>query len=435
MKLIHPAKARGKKIVAVVGAGFAGFNAVKALANKNDVQVVLIDERNHHLFQPLLYQVATAGLDPSDIAVPIRAQFSKNLNVEIHMERVEKVHLKQKLISNSSSLELKRPIHFEYDYLVLACGARHSYFGRPEWEEFAPGLKTLEQAIEIRTRILSIYEHAESEINPERRAALLSFVVVGGGPTGVELAGAIADISKTVLLHDFRNIDPSLTKIILVEAGPRILSQFSEDLSLSAAEDLKSIGVDVRVSTRVEDITLEGVQTSKEFIFSRCVLWAAGVQASPLAFDEDVERDGAGRIKVNADLSIPGYPEVFVTGDLAAIELGPNRLVPGLAPAAIQAGRYAAKKILASIRGKTIGDFKYFDKGLMATIGKNRAIVEAGRFRMTGFLAWSAWFFIHILYLVGFKNRVAVMVQWTWSYLFSKRGARLITEKEWRLKK
>ena len=434
MKIIHPAKAKGKKIVAVVGAGFAGFNAVKTLANKRDVQVILIDERNHHLFQPLLYQVATAGLDPSDIAVPIRAQFSTNSNVEIHMEKVESVHLKQKLISNSSAIELKKTIHLDYDYLILACGARHSYFGKPEWEQFAPGLKTLEQAIEIRTRILSIFERAESEINPLLRSALLSFVVVGGGPTGVELAGAIADISKTVLLHDFRNIDPSQTKVILVEAGPRILSQFSEDLSLSAKKDLESLGVDVRVSTLVQDITSDGVQTNKEFIKSRCVLWAAGVQASPLEFDEDVARDRAGRIIVNPDLSIPGFPEVFVTGDLAAVPWGPNQWVPGLAPAAMQAGRYAAKKILANINGKTVDDFKYYDKGLMATIGKNRAIVQAGRFKMRGFLAWMAWFFIHVLYLVGFKNRVAVMVQWTWSYLFSKRGARLITESEWRLK-
>jgi NADH:ubiquinone reductase (H+-translocating) len=434
MKIIHPAKAKGKKIVAVVGAGFAGFNAVKALANKRDVQVILIDERNHHLFQPLLYQVATAGLDPSDIAVPIRAQFSTNSNVEIHMEKVERVHLKQKLISNSSAIELKKAIHLDYDYLILACGARHSYFGKPQWEQFAPGLKTLEQAIEIRTRILSIFERAESEINPVLRSALLSFVVVGGGPTGVELAGAIADISKTVLLHDFRNIDPSQTKIILLEAGPRILSQFSEDLSLSAKKDLESLGVDVRVSTRVQDITIDGVQTTKEFIKSRCVLWAAGVEASPIAFDEDVARDPAGRIIVNPDLSIPGFPEVFVTGDLAAVPWGPNQWVPGLAPAAMQAGRYAAKKILANINGKTVDDFKYYDKGLMATIGKNRAIVQAGRFKMRGFLAWMAWFFIHVLYLVGFKNRVAVMVQWTWSYLFSKRGARLITEREWRLK-
>ncbi len=433
MKLVHSAKAKGKKIVVVVGAGFAGFKATQVLANKSDIQVVLIDQRNHHLFQPLLYQVATAGLDPSDIAVPIRAEFSKNSNVEIHMGKVEKIYLKEKFISGDGTAESKEPIQLEFDYLILACGARHSYFGRREWEEFAPGLKTLEQAVEIRTRILSIFERAENELNPEVRSALLSFVIVGGGPTGVELAGAIADISKTVLVHDFRNIDPSQTKIILVEAGPRILAQFDEDLSQIATRDLMYLGVDVRTSTRVEGITKTGVQTSKEFIKSHCVLWAAGVEAAPMLFDEIIKTDGAGRIKVNGDLSIPLHPNIFVAGDLASIEMANKTFVPGLAPAAMQAGGYVAKKILSLIREKPIPDFVYVDKGLMATIGRNRALVQSGRFKMKGFPAWMAWFFIHIYYLVGFKNRLTVIAQWGWSYLFCKRGSRIITESKWRL--
>ncbi|WP_409479537.1 NAD(P)/FAD-dependent oxidoreductase [Pseudobdellovibrio sp. HCB154] len=434
MKLTHPGKDKGKKIVVIVGGGFAGLNAAKTLADESEVEVVLIDQRNHHLFQPLLYQVATAGLNPSDIAVPIRAQFSDNENVEVHLGKIEKVQLKERTIANRAHSQLEESIFLEYDYLILACGARHSYFGNNAWQEFAPGLKTLEQATEIRKRILSIYERAENEVNPEIRSTLLNFVVVGGGPTGVELAGAIADISRTVLLNDFKNIDPAQTRVILVEAGPRVLAQFSEDLSKKAKEDLEDLGVEVRTSTRVEKITADGVYIPNEFIKSNCVLWAAGVQAAPINFDEDVERDRAGRIKVNPDLSLPNHPEVFVVGDLASIQMGENQFVPGLAPAAIQGGAYAGKKILSLIRGQKIDNFKYFDKGQMATIGRNRALMQAGRLKMTGFMAWMAWFFIHILYLVGFKNRVAVMTQWAWSYLFSKRGARLITESEWRLK-
>lgn len=428
MKLVHPKKAQGKKIVVIVGGGFAGLNAAKTLADAPEVQVILLDQRNHHLFQPLLYQVATAGLNPSDIAVPIRAQFSDNSNIEVHLEKVGQVSLQQDSVTNS-----KGTMHLSYDYLILALGARHSYFAHPEWEEFAPGLKTLEQATEIRKRILSIFERAESEMNPEVRSALLSFVVVGGGPTGVELAGAIADISRTVLINDFKNIDPTQAKVILVEAGPRILAQFSDDLSARAAKDLNDLGVDVKVATRVENINSDGVQIPGEFIKSKCVLWAAGVQASPLGFDVEIEKDRAGRIKVQGDLSIPKYPQVFVAGDMASIPLG-EQFVPGLAPAAIQGGEYVAKKILANIRGQEIKDFKYFDKGQMAAIGKNRALLQAGGFKMTGFLAWLAWFFIHILYLVGFKNRFSVMAQWAWSYMFSKRGSRLITDSEWRLK-
>lgn len=434
MKLTHPEKKNGKKIVVIIGGGFAGLNAAKTFADKPEVHVILIDQRNHHLFQPLLYQVATAGLDPGDIAVPIRAQFSDNKNIEVHLAKIDKIILSEKTILSNQFKKLEEHLNFEYDYLILACGATHSYFANPEWEEHAPGLKTLEQATEIRKRILSIYELAENEIDPELRSSLLNFVVVGAGPTGVELAGAIADISRTVLSNDFKNIDPAQAKITLIEAGDRVLSQFSEDLSARAERDLKELGVDVRTKVRVENITAEGVQVHNEFIKSKCVIWAAGVQASTMNFDLNIDRDKAGRIKVNADLSLPSYPEVFVAGDLAAIQWKDNQIVPGLAPAAIQSGQYAAKKILADIRNKSMINFKYFDKGQMATIGRNRALAQSGKLKMTGFVAWMAWLFIHILYLVGFKNRITVMFQWGWSYLFSKRGSRLITDNQWRLK-
>lgn len=424
-KKIHSSN---KKNVVIVGSGFAGLNAAKGLSNYPDVQVLLIDQRNHHLFQPLLYQVATAGLNPSDIAVPIRAQFSDAINVNVQMSKVESIDLEKKLITSHSLHETNQTIKIQFDYLVLACGAKHSYFAHPEWEDLAPGLKTLEHATEIRKRILSIYELAESEPNEEIRKDLLSFVVVGGGPTGVELAGAIADISRTVLINDFKNIDPTQTKVTLIEAGPRILSQFSEGLSQAAVKDLNSLGVDVMLSTLVIDITKDGVHTTDTFIASRCVIWAAGVQAAKILFEQEVEKDKAGRIKVTSDLSIPGYPDVFVAGDLACIQMDNNTIVPGLAPAAIQAGRYVAKKILASIHNVPMKNFKYFDKGQMATIGKNKAIMQLGKFTMTGFFAWIAWFFIHIIYLVGFKNRISVISIWAWSYLFSKRGSRLITD-------
>ena len=429
MQIKKPAREPGQKVVVVLGGGFAGLNAAKQLANEPEVFVVLIDQRNHHLFQPLLYQVATAGLSPGDIAVPIRSQFAHTPNVQVHWGEVTAVDLKEQVVRSSVS-ELK----IEFDYLVLACGARHSYFGHPEWEEYAPGLKTLEQAIEIRRRILSAFENAENEPDPETQKALLNFVVVGGGPTGVELAGAIADISRTVLVNDFRRIDPSSAKVILVEMLPRLLAAFDEELAEKAKQDLTELGVEVRTSARVERIDAEGVQVGSEFIPSRSVLWAAGVQAARLEIEPPVEMDRAGRIKVNGDLSIPGYENVFVVGDMASLELAPGKIVPGLAPAALQEGRHAAKVILSSIRGEGRPAFRYIDKGQMATIGKYRAVMESGRLKMSGRFAWLAWLFVHVFYLIGFKNRVAVMAQWAWSYLFSKRGARLITETQWKLK-
>lgn len=426
-RIKHPAKYLGKKIVVVVGGGFAGLTAAKQLANRKDVFVILIDERNHHLFQPLLYQVATAGLNPADIAVPIRAQFSKTKNIEVHKVSVSEVDLEQKIVRLPYS-------EVEFDYLVLACGAQHSYFANPEWEEHAPGLKSLEQATEIRRRILSAFEKAESEFDANRQRAFLTFVVIGGGPTGVEMAGAISDISRTVLVHDFHRIDPSQAKVVLLEAGPRVLASFTEDLSRQTVRDLHEIGVEVRTSARVTHIDKYCVQIGDEVIPSRTKIWAAGVQASKMGFKQEIKRDRAGRIHVNKDLSIPEYPFAFVVGDMAACEIAPGKIIPGVAPAAIQAGEHVAKVILSAIYRQPRPAFKFADKGQMATIGKNRAVANTGTFKMTGYIAWLAWLFVHVFYMIGFKNRFAVMIQWGWSYIFSKRGTRLITEKGWKLK-
>lgn len=431
MRVIHPARAAGRKIVLIVGGGFAGLNAAKRLSRESDLQVVLIDQRNHHLFQPLLYQVATAGLNPADIAVPIRAQFQDDENVEVHLGRIEAVDLQQRLA-------IAGPLEMEYDALILACGAQHSYFGHAEWEEFAPGLKTLEQATEIRRRLLSAFEFAENEFDRARQKAALTFVVVGGGPTGVELAGAIADISRTVIVNDFRRIDPSQAHIVLVEAGPRILPAFPEELSRRGQRDLEELGVEVRTGAKVDEIDAEGVRIGGDRIAARTVLWAAGVEARHLEFMPAVATDRAGRIQVQPDLSIPGFPEAFVAGDMAALEMAPGIPVPGVAPAAVQAGLHAAERAVRRLHGiaenAERSTFRYRDKGLMATIGKSRALTWSGRLKLTGYLAWLAWLFVHVFYLIGFKNRVAVMMQWIWSYLFSKRGSRLITDKEWRLR-
>lgn len=418
------------KIVIVIGAGFAGLNATKELANKPGLQVLLIDQKNHHLFQPLLYQVATAGLNPSDIAVPIRAQFDDAANVHVHLGRIEEVYLKEKFIRTKQG----HKIH--YDYLVVACGAKHSYFGKPEWEEFAPGLKTIEQATEIRRRILLAFENAENETDESKRNNFLNFVVVGGGPTGVEMAGAIADISQTVLTKDFKQINTRNAKVMLIEAGPRVLGAFGEELAAKARRDLVSLGVEVRTGVRVTEINDEGVQVDGgEFIPAKTVIWAAGVQASKLVFVPEISRDKSGRIAVEADFSLKEYPDVFVAGDMAAFTLPDGKTLPGLAPVAIQAGHHAAQMILNSQRGKPRFSFEYLDKGQMATIGKRKAVARIGNFKLSGYPAWLGWLFVHVLYLIGFKNKIAVLLQWAWSYLFSRRGSRLITEREWKLEK
>lgn len=427
MRLRHPRAEKGQKTVMIIGGGFAGLAAGKALANKEAVHVVMIDQRNHHLFQPLLYQVATAGLNPADIAVPIRAQFSDDKNVEVHLGRVTEVNLQEKYLADGD-------VQISFDYLILACGAQHSYFGNPQWEEFAPGLKTVEQATEIRRRILSAFENAENELDPKKQKTLLNFVVIGAGPTGVELAGAIADIARTVLVEDFRRINPADARVVLVEAGPKILAAFDEKLGTHALNDLRELGVEVRLNARVENISAAGVQIGAELIETKTAFWAAGVQASKLNLGPHIETDRAGRIKVGKDFSVPNHPDVFVIGDMASYELSPGIFLPGLAPAAMQAGRYVADVILKSVQNETHKDFKFLDKGQMATIGKRKAISQYGSLRITGFMAWMAWLFVHVFYLIGFKNRISVMAQWMWSYIFSKRGARLITEREWKLK-
>ena len=423
MKIHVPERSEGKKIVGIVGAGFAGLNAARSFADSPEFHVVLIDQRNHHLFQPLLYQVATAGLNVADIAVPIRSQFSDIKNVEVHLGKIDIVDLENKTLKSEGLEE-----EFGFDYLILACGVQHSYFGRPDWEEFAPGLKTLEQATEIRRRILSAFELAENEMDKKKQESLMTFIIVGAGPTGVELAGAIADISKTVLVHDFKRIDPSKAKVVLIEAGSRVLASFSESLSSQTEEALKTLGVEVRTSTRVKDINSDGVQVENEFISSQIVLWAAGVEASKMKVMPEVKKDRAGRIIVKEDLSIEGFKDCFVIGDMASRETSPKRLVPGVAPAAIQMGKFVADVIQTNSRRA----FVYKDKGQMATIGKHKAVMSFQNIESTGFIAWIAWLFIHIFYLIGFKNKLAVFFQWGWNYVLSKRGARLIISKEWR---
>jgi NADH:ubiquinone reductase (H+-translocating) len=411
----------------VVGAGFAGLNAAKKLATNEKLRVILVDHRNHHLFQPLLYQVATAGLSPADIAVPIRVQFRHAPNVEIHLGHVDGVNLERRTVFGEGH-------ELPFDYLILACGARHSYFGHPEWEEFAPGLKTLEQATEIRRRILVAFEHAENELDADRQRAYLTFVVVGGGPTGVELAGAIADISRTAMRGDFRRIDPSKSHVVLIEAAPRVLTTFSEELSEHARRDLIDIGVEVRTHAKVDAIDAEGVTVGTEKLHARTVFWAAGVQAERIRLIPAPEADRASRIKVTNDFSVPGHPHVFVVGDMASLEIAPGKPLPGVAPAAIQAGEHAAEMILRDLVGEPRKPFTYRDKGSMATIGKSRAVAEIRTLKLTGRIAWIVWLVVHVYSLIGFRNRLAVLFTWVWSYMFSRREARLITEKEWRLR-
>lgn len=413
------------KKVAIIGGGFAGLNAAKRLAGRPGVEVLLFDGRNHHLFQPLLYQVATAGLSPAEIAAPIRGILADTANTQVTLAKIEGIDLQARKITSGDS-------SWNYDYLVLACGATQSYFGHPEWEEFAPGLKTVEQATEIRRRLLLAFEMAEKEKDAEKQKALLTFVIVGGGPTGVELAGAIAEISRHTLTKDFRNIDPSRTRVILIEAGERVLASFSDDLSKKAARDLEALGVQIWTRSRVTKITAEDVSLGSEVVRTKTVLWAAGVGANALNAKLGVPLDGAGRVIVENDLSIPGHPEVFVLGDQAHFREEDGKPLPGLAPVAMQQGRHVAKVILDSIAGRPRAKFRYLDKGQMATIGRRRAVLQAGKFEMSGFFAWAAWLFVHIYYLIGFKNRFFVFYQWAWSYVTFQKGARLIVDKEWR---
>jgi NADH dehydrogenase len=407
--------------VVIVGGGFAGLYTAKALKRRS-VRVTVIDRRNYHLFQPLLYQVATAALSPADIAAPIRSILRRQANTIVLLAEATAINLAQRAVV------LEDGSHLSYDYLVLATGARHSYFGHDAWETLAPGLKSLEDALEIRRRVLLAFEAAERETAPEIRNALLTFVVVGGGPTGVELAGALAEIAAYTMVRDFRSIDPTQARILLLEAGPRILPTFSEALALRAEEDLKRLGVEVRTNTPVTGIEPDAVILTDKHTATYTVLWAAGVTASPLAQTLGVPLDRAGRVLVEPDLTIKGHPEVFVIGDLAALnDPATGRLLPGVATVAIQQGRATAANIRRAGIGQPYEPFAYKDRGSMATIGRARAVAALHRIQLTGFIAWVVWLIVHIYFLIGFENRLLVMIQWAWAYCTLQRGARLIT--------
>ena len=414
------------KRVVIVGGGFAGLNAAKGLGRVDGVEVTLIDKHNHHLFQPLLYQVAMAGLSPADIAAPIRHMLARYANIRVLLGSVQSINIAQRTVVADIG-------EFPYDYLILCCGATHAYFGHNEWEQYAPGLKTLEQATEIRRRVLTAFENAERTSDPEERRKYLTFAIVGGGPTGVELAGAIGEMSRFTLAKDFRSINARSARIVLIEAGPRILPAFSEAQAERAVRDLEKLGVEVRTSHKVTSIDADGVQAGNEHLRAATVLWAAGVKASPLAQQAGLEVDAQGRVIVRPDLSVPGHPEVFVAGDQAVFTHQTGKPLPGTAPVAMQQGRYLARTIAAELNGRPRQPFHFVDKGQMATIGRSRAILEIGRVRMSGFLAWIAWLAVHIYYLTGFQNRLLVVLQWAWSYLTFGRGARLIVGKEWRI--
>src|SRR5579871_283697 len=404
--------------VVIVGGGFGGMNAARALKNA-PVQITLIDRNNHHLFQPLLYQVATAGLSPADIATPIRGIFSRQRNVEVMMAEVQGVDTRRQVV-------LLPDREVPYDYLILATGATDNYFGHDEWAQYAHALKTIPQATAIRREVLMAFEAAEIEADPIKRNALLTFVLIGAGPTGVEMAGAIAEIAHKALAADFRHIDPQSTRILLVEAGPRILSTFPESLSAKAQKELESMRVEVRVNTRVECVDAEGVIASGARIPSKTVIWSAGVQASPAGKWLGAATDRAGRVKVEPNLSAPGLPNVFVIGDTMAREQD-GKPLPGVAPVAMQQGAYVAKWIRSHVE-RTLEPlpFHYVDKGNLATIGRSFAILDIHGFKLSGFLAWVLWLTIHIFYLIGFRNRILVLIQWAWAYLTYQRGTRLI---------
>lgn len=414
------------KHVVIVGGGFAGLAAARQLAGDARVRVTLIDKRNHHLFQPLLYQVAMAGLSPADIAGPIRSILSGAKNVMVKCSEVKSIDL------DACALQTDHGF-VSYDYLLLACGAMHGYFGREEWEQYAPGLKTIEQATEIRRRVLWSFEEAEITADPVERKRRLTFVIVGGGPTGVELAGAIGEMSRFTLAKDFRNIDARSARVILIEAGPRILSSFDPSLSAKAMRFLEQLGVQVWTSSRVTNIDEVGVELGDERIRAATVLWAAGVKASELGRAAHLECDREGRVVVGKDLSVPGRANVFVAGDQCGfIDPKTDRQLPGQAPVAVQQGRFVARTIQGDLSEKPRADFVFKDKGQMATIGRKRAIAEISGFRFAGFFAWLVWLVVHIFFLTGFRNRLFVVLSWAWSFLTFRRGARLIVWKHWR---
>ena len=404
----------------IIGGGFAGINAAKALAGA-PVRVTMLDRKNHHTFQPLLYQVALAVLSPAEIASPIRRIMKRASNVQVLLGEVTGFDVEKRLVKIGK-------LDLAYDYLIVAAGASHAYFGHPEWEKIAPGLKTIEDALEIRRRVLIAFEMAERDAITRGVHPSLNFVVIGAGPTGVELAGAIADISKRYMEHDFRAIDTTQARIILLEGGPRVLPAFPEDLSASAEKQLNQLGVEVRKNAMVTNVEPGCVTIGSEKLPAAVILWGAGVSASPLGKMLGAPTDRAGRVLVNPDLSVPGHPEVLVTGDLAAIKMKDGKLVPGLAPAAIQMGKFAARQIKRILKGKPREEFHYRDKGTLATIGRSKAVADLGRLHFSGYLAWLSWLFIHLLFLIGFRNRFMVMAEWAWDYITYNHSARLITD-------
>jgi NADH dehydrogenase len=406
--------------VVIIGGGFGGLFAAKALRGR-PVDITLIDRANHHLFQPLLYQVATAGLAPSDITVPIRWALRNESNATVLLGDVVKIDPVGRSVFLADD-----GVPIRYDYLIVATGSRHAYFGHDAWEPMAPGLKSIEDAIEIRRRFLMAFERAERASDPVEREALTTFVVVGGGPTGAELAGAMIEIVRKAMPRDFRNVDTRKARVILLEGGPRLIPAFPERLSVRARDDLERLGVEVRTGTVVTGIDHAGVTVADGVIPARTVFWAAGNQASPLGRCLGVPLDRAGRVLVEPDLSVPGHPEVFVVGDLAVAHRPDGKPVPGVAQGAMQGGASAARNILRRIRGEQTRPFRYFNKGDMATIGRNRAVADFGWSTLAGFPAWFLWVFIHIMYLVGFRNRASVLVQWMYAYFTFQRGVRLI---------
>jgi NADH:ubiquinone reductase (H+-translocating) len=416
--------------IVVLGAGFGGLTFCRKFP-EGLAHITVVDRQNHHLFQPLLYQVATAGLSAIDIAQPIRAILRTKSEMEVLMGEVEGFDLTaRKVLLNHGEIS--------YDYLVVALGGISSYFGNDAWAAHAPGLKSLDDALNIRRKILLAFEKAETESDEQRRRELMTVIIVGGGPTGVELAGTFSELARTVLVRDFDRIDPSKARVILIEGGSRVLGTFAEDLSASAERQLKRLGVEVRTSTRVQSIREGEVELPGGEILRGNVLWAAGVAASPLTKKLNVETDRAGRIKVNPDLTVPGYPEVFAVGDIVSLIDPKGQVVPGVSPAAIQMGEHVAKLIAQDLRdrdrsatkGSSLRDrepFTYWDKGTMATIGRSKAVAEIGKLHFSGYLAWISWLFVHLIFLVGLRNKISVFMQWTYSYLTYKRGARIIT--------
>jgi NADH:ubiquinone reductase (H+-translocating) len=413
--------------VVIIGGGFAGLNAAKVLGREPGVSVTLLDNRNYHLFQPLLYQVALAGLNPSDIAAPIRGLLSSYPNVRVLLAEAKSIDLPGQAVLLADGSKLS------FDYLVVASGANHAYFGHEQWEQFAPGLKTLEQATEIRRRILTAFEEAEMTEDQAEQQRLLTFIVIGGGPTGVELAGAIAEMSRFTLARDFRSIDPRQSRVMLLEGAPRILAAFYPELSSAAAASLAKLGVHIETNCLVTQVDQDGVEACGTRIPAATVIWAAGVKVSSLAATLGVPLDRQGRVIVEQDLSVKDHPRVFALGDLAHCPGRDGNPLPGLAPVALQEGRAAARNILRDLSGSPRKPFHYVDKGMLATIGKNKAVGQFRKLRFTGLTAWLAWLFVHIYFLTGFANRFLVVFHWAWSYLTFKRGARLILGKDWRM--